>query len=246
MRHQLYLVLLFILLHSALFSQTEAVPFKFPSIRTEGVKIADFIPTDWELRKDIYNSSTIDSVNCDFNVDGLMDIAFVIQTIKPVEINDTICFSREKYHPKVLVILFRQNDNSFKLVCYNYKLFGECNWGVRGSDPFRMLLVRRNTLGLSLETGGTNRDYFTYYFQFKKNDWFLIGAEESQWHPPDIDSYEVNVNYLTNEREEYSLSGGTEVGTGKRSDYKKTFIKQMPLIKLSEFENDSDIQLDSK
>lgn len=215
-------ILVIILTLSAIFCFSQIDNYKFPKIKSTAKNKSDFIPVDWTIR---------DSVSGDFNKDNLKDIAVVIQTKKPLLFEDKTCFSTEPFYPKILIILLRQTDKTLLLSTTNTKLFDNCNWGVQGSDPFEKIEVRRNTLGIQFMTGGTSRNYITYYFRFQNNDWYLIGADSFQFwagHTEGKDAfYNEKINYVTGEKEMYN-----EDQNGKKNGCKKTKIQQTPLIKL--------------
>lgn len=209
----------------------QSLNYKFPALPTQGKNISAFTPRYWTVR---------DSTCCDFNKDGLEDMAIVLQTKQPVPLSDTTGFSTQPFYPKILAIALQQPCGSFQLSCSETKLFGTCNWGVQGQDPFQKLSQRRNTLGITFMTGGTMRNTLTYYFKFQDTDWMLIGAESYQYwagHTDDKEAfYNEVLNLVTGVRE-----ASFEDGNHKRTSYKKTIFKKQPLIRLSEFSQDSNI-----
>lgn len=203
----------------------------FPNISVSGKVPLDFVPIGWKIR---------DSLSIDFNNDKLIDFAFVIQTEQPLKFEDTECFSTQPFYPKILLVLKRQKDKSLLLTTTATKLFGNCNWGVEGQDPFNKLVLRKNTLGIIFLTGGTTRNWLSYYFRFQNEDWFLIGAESYQYwagHTNDAEAYyNQKINFSTNFIEKYS-----EDPNHKQYNYKKEAIEKKALIKLTEFDDNSEI-----
>ncbi len=204
--------------------------YTFPKVISAGKNLNDFVPMGWEIR---------DSVFGDFDEDKLMDIAIVIQTKEALKLNDTTCFSDQPFFPKMLIVLLRRPDKTLRLSITATKLFGNCNWGVQGQDPFEKIENRRNTLGVIFLTGGTLRNYLSYYFRFQNNDWYLIGSESQQYwagHTDEDGIYNEKLNFVTGVRETYN-----ENLKRKRSNYAKTSFEQEALIKLSDFDDDSSI-----
>ncbi|XZF14457.1 hypothetical protein ACTHGU_21955 [Chitinophagaceae bacterium MMS25-I14] len=198
----------------------------YPQISTSGKNIRSFIPAGWEIR---------DSVLGDFNRDGVNDAALVIQQIKPTP-EDKDCFSSgEAFHLKMLLILFG-HQSGYALSVKATKMFGKCNWGVQGLDPYSNLSVRRNILCISFLTGGTERDVISYYARYKDNDWYVIGANSySYWAGhPETGDYTIDVNLVTGIQERYET---TE--KGKRKDYKKKAVPKM-VLKLTDLSDDTD------
>ena len=208
--------------------------FLIPEIPKNGKSITEFIPANWNIR---------DSLSGDFNKDNLRDVAVVIQSKQPLTSIDTVCFSNDPFYPKALIILLRQQDKSLQLSKRATKIFGDCNWGIQGSDPFDRIEERRNTIGLIFMTGGTTRNQLSYYFRFQNNDWYLIGAESFQYWAGHTDGpgsfYSEEINFLTSEKVKYNADE-----KGNKSEYKKTAIGRKPLIKLSDFSNETIIPFD--
>jgi hypothetical protein len=227
-------LLFFVLIHSLCFSQADN--YQFPKIVQTGKSLTDFVPLNWKIR---------DTISCDFNKDSLKDWAIVIETIKPLVFEDTTCFSSEPFYPKMLIVIFKQSDETFQLSTFATKLFGNCNWGVQGLDPFDKIFVRRNTLGITFLTGGTLRNYISYFFRFQNNDWYLIGVDSLQYWAghtdgPDAFAYE-DINLITGVKETYNTDQH-----GKRKNYKKTLLEHKPLIKLSELDDNTSIPVDDE
>lgn len=214
------------------FSQVDY--YKFPKIALTGQYKSDFIPSGWTIR---------DTVVGDFNKYSLKDIAVVIETEQPLVFEDTTCFSSHPYHPKMLIVLLRQSNKTLQLSAKATKLFGNCNWGVQGFDPFDKITERRNTLGITFLTGGTSRNQLSYYFRFQNNDWYLIGAESFQYWAGHTDGkdayYNERINLVTGEKETYN-----EDHKGNRNSYKKTTFEKKSLIKMTDLDDNSAIPFD--
>lgn len=230
MKHLLTIILT--LFYSYCFSQVDN--YKFPKITLTGQNKNDFIPSGWTIR---------DTVVCDFNKDSLIDVAIVIETKQPLIFEDTTCFSTQPFFPKMLIVLLRQPDKTLQLKTTAKKLFGNCNWGVQGLDPFEKLDWNRNTLGITFLTGGTLRNWLTYYFRLQDNDWFLIGAESFQYSSGHTDGkdafYTEKLNFLTGTKESYN-----EDQNKKQNSYKKTTFEMKPLIKLTDFNENTSLPFD--
>ena len=216
------------------FSQVDN--FNYPKIESTGKTFRDFIPTNWRLR---------DSVSGDFNKDNLKDVVLVVETKKPFIFEDKDCFSTEPFFPKMLIVCFKNPNESYRLSTTSNKLFGSCNWGIQGGDPFDNISERRNTFGITFLTGGTARNFLTYYFRFQNNDWYLIGAESLQYWAGHTDGkdafYNEKINLITGVKEIYH-----EDQKGKRNGYKTVNIGKKSLAKLADFTDDSTIIFGNK
>ena len=209
------------------FSQTNK--FDFPQIREVGQSKSDFIPKDWKVRQSIFG---------DLNKDNLEDCVLVIETIKPLKFDDKVCFSSELFYPKMLVILFKNLDNKLYLSTVATKLFGECNWGVQGSDPFDNIFIRRNTLGITFLTGGTLRNYTSYILRFQNNDWFLVGEDNLEYwagHTEGEGAFGYkNINYLTGTKETYETNQRGDKTNIKRVKYKHENLRNLKTLNCQE------------
>ncbi len=179
-----------------------------------------FIPTNMEL---------MDSVSCDFDKDKVDDIAFVLKSKKPVIlVNDTICFGDSIYFPKKLIVLLNKKLKGYEKVIETSTIFGTCNWGIQGSDPYLGLIKRKNSLGINFATGGTLRTSYTYYFRLEEKDFKLIGAFSDEYQVPNPTGYITDVNLLSGVKETYEENG--------RRDYRKENIEKKQSIRLATFE----------
>lgn len=221
------LIFIFLLFSGHCFSQI--TNYEFPQIKEQGYNKESFIPIGWQIR---------DSAIGDYNKDGLLDIAIVIETEKPLSFEDTTCFSTEPFYPKILLVYFRQKDNILYLSTSATKLFGNCNWGVQSLDPFVRIEERRNTLGIEFLTGGTERDGLSYYFRYQNNDWYLIGAESCQYWAGHLIGkvafYIQAINFVTGVKEDYDIDEHH-----KKISSRKSAIAKRKLIKLSSFDENT-------
>ena len=226
------IVLIFVLHFIFCSCYSQESNFKFPNITNHANTLSGFIPSGWKI---------VDSVSSDFNKDGLKDIAMVISTIDSIQVQDTDCdVSSEPYYAKMLIIVFRNLDNTFKLSITNTKLFGDCNWGIQESDPYDKIFVRRNSFGIEFSTGGTLRENSTYFFSYLNHDWFLIGESSFEYWAGHDGSYSVDINLQTGIKISYEQSG---IGSGKKTHYKKIVLGVKPLKKMQDFNEDIDSQL---
>lgn len=203
-----------------------------PGIPKSGQSLKDFVPANWKIR---------DTISYDFNKDGLKDYAVVIESVRPVEIkHDTVCFSDEPFYPKLLFILLKKEDNTLILSSSNSKMFGQCNWGVQGEDPYVGISIHNNTLGVVFLTGGTERNEISYFFKYQNKDWYLTGASSFQYWAGHQGSYKVDINLVTGIKESYGQSG---IGKGKRDGYKKTVLTKKAPIKMNAFDDNYKLPL---
>lgn len=155
-----------------------------PEIKQSAKTLGEFVPNGWRLNY---------IVEGDFNQDGLKDAAMVIEEDFKYEMGD------EKAPERILLILFKQKDNSYKLVKQSSKAILKANEGGIFGDPFyKGLFYKNGALGISFYGGSADRWGLTYIFRYQKGDWYLIGAT--------ID--ETNTNTGKEVIRDYNLSTG--------------------------------------
>lgn len=229
MKQSLLLLLLCAGLTSA--SRAQKGTFSFPPVAGTGRRTADFVPKGWERR---------DTVTADWNGDGLTDAALVVERTEGVVMPGNSCESDEKFQPKMLLILFRQPDQTYRLSLTATRLFGDCNWGVQGFDAYTGLSTRRNTLGIEFLTGGTNRNVLSYFARYQNNGWYVIGARSNTYWAGHMETGEgiTDINLVTGVRESYRTEA-----SGKRTGYRKDNIGKRE-IRLEALSPDAPIPFD--
>lgn len=211
MNHKLFLIYLVISVGYTQSKQSEIIN------KDKGEK---FPPEGWKI---------VGSCSTDFNNDKIIDKAYVIQENKKTISKNDEC-TGEPFNRKELIIQFGQSNGQYKTNYKTLKVFGECNWGIQGTDAFAEIGKRNNTLKLSFSTGGTLRSSLSYYFRYQDGDWFLIGYDEISYQVPYEDKYIKEINYLTGKQDSY------EIINGKSSPTKTSNIGKTRLLKLSEID----------
>jgi len=220
MKHISILVLLF--MAQSLLAQPKAISFPKTAL-----SIQEFIPTDFFI---------IDSVQDDFNQDGLNDIVLVL-ALKTELSQD---FSNETN--RTLLIL-QKNLNGYQLSSYttNGILCKNCG-GIFG-DPFDYISLKKNILDIHHYGGSAWRWTSHFTFRFQQNRWELIGiSQDSFWINSDCDGQGIGdagrnlteVNFSTSKMN-VTRTKGTEC-----KPFKNTTIRfaKKPLIQLSQFNVD--------
>jgi hypothetical protein len=205
----------------------------FPLIPKDGRTLSDFVPLKWKIR---------DSVSGDFSYAKLQAVVLIVQTVDSVQAIDSDCLSDAPFFPKMAIVLLKNQNNSYKVSAQATKMFGDCNWGIQGHDPFEKVIKKKNSFGIQFSSGGTLRNFETYWFQFRNNDWYLVGTinETYQQGQPEI-SVE-NSNLILGIKESYTGNSGSI----KKREYKKVFFKPIKDIKFSSFDDDSVLPFEDK
>ena len=200
-------------------SVIEEYPTDFPE---QGNKMEDFVPKHW---------SAIMKVDGDLNKDGLTDTALIVEQENPeniivTEYNDTL-----NTNPRALLLLFKQENGTYKLVAKNNKGFIEPpKENSSLLDPLEEgdINIKNNTLRLNFQyffsAGSWYITNVEYVFRYQNNHFELIGVETNSSHRATGEETIVSFNLSTNKLE---TTMGGNVFEEKENNPKKeteTFI----------------------
>ena len=200
-------------------SVIEEYPTDFPE---QGNKMEDFVPKHW---------SAIMKVDGDLNKDGLTDTALIVEQENPeniivTEYNDTL-----NTNPRALLLLFKQENGTYKLVAKNNKGFIEPpKENSSLLDPLGEgdINIKNNTLRLNFQyffsAGSWYITNVEYVFRYQNNHFELIGVETNSFHRATGEETIVSFNLSTNKLE---TTMGGNVFEEKENNPKKeteTFI----------------------
>ena len=200
-------------------SVTEEYPTDFPE---QGNKMEDFVPKHW---------SAIMKVDGDLNKDGLTDTALIVEQENPeniivTEYNDTL-----NTNPRALLVLFKQENGTYKLAAKNDKGFIEPpKENSSLLDPLGEgdINIKNNTLRLKFQyffsAGSWYITNVEYVFRYQNSHFELIGVETNSFHRATGEETIVSFNLSTNKLE---TTMGGNVFEEKENNPKKeteTFI----------------------
>ena len=200
-------------------SVIEEYPTDFPE---QGNKMEDFVPKHW---------SAIMKVDGDLNKDGLTDTALIVEQENPeniivTEYNDTL-----NTNPRVLLVLFKQENGTYKLAAKNDKGFIEPPKESSSLlDPLGEgdINIKNNTLRLRFQyffsAGSWYITNVEYVFRYQNSHFELIGVETNSFHRATGEETIVSFNLSTNKLE---TTMGGNVFEEKENNPKKeteTFI----------------------
>ena len=200
-------------------SVIEEYPTDFPE---QGNKMEDFVPKHW---------SAIMKVDGDLNKDGLADTALIVEQENPeniivTEYNDTL-----NTNPRVLLVLFKQENGTYKLAAKNDKGFIEPPKESSSLlDPLGEgdINIKNNTLRLRFQyffsAGSWYITNVEYVFRYQNSHFELIGVETNSFHRATGEETIVSFNLSTNKLE---TTMGGNVFEEKENNPKKeteTFI----------------------
>jgi|LakMenEpi03Aug12_release.lakeMendotaPanAssembly.Ray.scaffolds.fasta_scaffold400303_1 hypothetical protein len=215
MRH----ILLFIL--TIFFAATYGQNFSYPSIQSQGITIADFIPVNWTL---------LDSATGDLNKDGIEDAVIILQYKDSITLvnryEDSVLTQ-----PRILLILFKNTSKN------NYDLIKQNNSFVLNhdnsamDDPYQGISVYKGIIKIEFHLfynmGSWYMTNCNYKFRFDGNTFLLIGADLSTIHRATLDYEDYSYNFLTKKRI-YS-KGNDQKGTRKTTVKSVTNAKTMTI-----------------
>lgn len=200
-------------------SVTEEYPTDFPE---QGNKMEDFVPKHW---------SAIMKVDGDLNKDSLADTALIVEQENPNNISITEYNDTLNTNPRALLVLFKQENGTYKLAAKNDKGFIEPpKENSSLLDPLGEgdINIKNNTLRLKFQyffsAGSWYITNVEYVFRYQNSHFELIGVETNSFHRATGEETIVSFNLSTNKLE---TTMGGNVFEEKENNPKKeteTFI----------------------
>uniref|UniRef100_UPI0028D10C3E hypothetical protein n=1 Tax=Capnocytophaga sputigena TaxID=1019 RepID=UPI0028D10C3E len=188
----------------------------------QGNKMEDFVPKHW---------SAIMKVDGDLNKDGLTDTALIVEQKNPNNISVTEYNDTLNTNPRALLVLFKQENGTYKLAAKNDKGFIEPPKESSSLlDPLEEgdINIKNNTLRLNFQyffsAGSWYITNVEYVFRYQNSHFELIGVETNSFHRATGEETIVSFNLSTNKLE---TTMGGNVFEEKENNPKKeteTFI----------------------
>ena len=182
-------------------SVTEEYPTDFPE---QGNKMEDFVPKYW---------SAIMKVDGDLNKDGLTDTALIVEQENPNNISITEYNDTLNTNPRALLVLFKQENGTYKLAAKNDKGFIEPpKENSSLLDPLGEgdINIKNNTLRLKFQyffsAGSWYITNVEYVFRYQNSHFELIGVETNSFHRATGEETIVSFN-LSNNKLETTMGG---------------------------------------
>jgi hypothetical protein len=188
----------------------------------EADAISKLIPKGMFITK-LYNEKDA-LIKGDLNKDGISDVAVILDD------NADTLIDRD------LMIAFGTKEGSYEQSIYAKKaiMCKDCG-GVFG-DPLDNLTISNGSILLSLYGGSSDRWYYKYRFQFRDNNWYLIGETSGHSRTTDLSSgTELDINLITGDYiEKQSNKEGNLVESKRGKKEKKKLTLLMDFNKLSD------------
>ena len=202
-------------------SVIEEYPTDFPE---QGNKMEDFVPKHW---------SAIMKVDGDLNKDGLADTALIVEQENPNNISITEYNDTLNTNPRVLLVLFKQENGTYKLAAKIDRGFIEPS--KTEEDPSLLdplgegdINIKNNTLRLKFQyfysAGSWSITNVEYVFRFQNSHFELIGVETNSFDRSTGEETIESFNLSTNKLE--ITTGGNMFGENEDNPKKitKTFM----------------------
>ena len=196
-------------------SVIEEYPTDFPE---QGNKMEDFVPKHW---------SAIMKVDGDLNKDSLADTALIVEQENPNNISITEYNDTLNTNPRALLVLFKQENGTYKLAAKNDKGFIEPPKESSSLlDPLGEgdINIKNNTLRLRFQyffsAGSWYITNVEYVFRYQNNHFELIGVETNSFHRATGEETIVSFNLSTNKLE--TTMGGNVFEENENNPKKET------------------------
>jgi hypothetical protein len=167
-----------------------------PAISIQGTTDQDFVPTGWKK---------VESIQNDFNADGLNDIVLTIAETDPKNIIKNECGLGEKVfdsNPYAIIFILKQKNGTYKLAATDFKLIPRRDDPVL-DQPYQLIEVDNNVLKVSYyywqSAGSWTTSTYTYLFKYIKGCMRLIGSEYFSIHRSSLEEHTTNINFAENE-----------------------------------------------
>lgn len=230
------IVLLFLL---SIFKTPSFAQDKNPFIPENGSTIKSFIPKGWKM---------ILETTGDLNKDGLADKVMFIENTDPKNViaNEGLGMKSLNINPRMLLVLFKTNNNSYRLGVKNSGFIPSENDAESTclADPLMQeggVSIEKGLLKISyqywLSCGSwyvTNKDY-TFRFQNNKFEW--IGYDENSFHRSSGEMASTSINFSIHKMSE--TDGGNEFEEeNNKPKTRWTKIKSKDLLSFDNLTND--------
>lgn len=162
--------------------EEDDTPIEIPQLPDTGGQLADFVPDGWEL---------LDSVELDFNEDGLTDYVAVLEQT----MIDTKGFLGYQAYPRILFAIAGDGTDGYRLDFQDINLIRTENEGGVFGDPYCPLTAEGTSFTTYAYGGSAWRWSDEYTYTYREGVWWLTSSEETFGH------YEYTTDYSMNDWE---------------------------------------------
>ena len=205
-----------------LVSASYAQPFVYPSIKSTGRTLYDFVPPGWNI---------IDSAYGDLNKDYLTDYVLILQHKDSVQmvndLRDTVLTQ-----PRILVVLFKKDTSDVLFLAEQSNTFILKNDNPSIEDPYQELAINKGVLEITFNIfqnmGGWTVVNVVYTFRYQQKQFTLVGADYSTFNRASHDSQDYSYNFLTKKRSLTTRDGESEA---KKTTWKRLSVPVLKTLK---------------
>ncbi len=161
-------------------TKTGDVPEAAPQLPAVGGEPADFVPDGWELW---------DSVELDFNEDGIPDYVGVLQAVRTDEDGDQI-FQLE--YPRILFAIASDGTAGYRLDFQDVNVIRTRDEGGVYGDPYLPLTAEGTSFTTHTYGGSAWRWSEDYTYTYREGNWWLLSSEATYGYGDYVTDYEKN------------------------------------------------------
>lgn len=172
-------ILLLLLFPCSVLAQDDLLP----ELPRSANHIAGIVPAGWFL---------LDSVTGDLNGDNIPDLALVVESDSAMVISH---YDDERVRPRILAVYLRRGENYVLSVQADSAVL-RADQGVN-FDPWSWIAIDSGLVGFGFYTGGAWRWGAGYYFRFQDEGWYLVRANETNYHSAWGDMWSCEYDLLT-------------------------------------------------
>ncbi len=161
-------------------TETDDTPKKAPQLPKTGRQIEDFVPDGWEL---------FDSVELDFNEDGISDYVGVLQAVMEDEEGGQTYLLQ---YPRVLFAIVGEGKAGYRLNFQDMNVIRKRDEGGVYGDPYQPLTAEGTSFTTHTYGGSAWRWWEDYTYSYREGTWWLTSSEEAYGYGDYITDYEKN------------------------------------------------------
>lgn len=155
-------------------------PKEAPQLPETGSRIEDFVPDGWEIW---------DSVELDFNEDGVPDYVGVLQAAMTDEDGYQVY---QLEYPRILFAIASEKNEGYRLDFQDMNVIRKRDEGGVFGDPYQPLTAEGTTFTTHTYGGSAWRWWEDYTYTYREGNWWLASSEEAYGYGDYITDYEKN------------------------------------------------------
>ena len=155
-----------------------------PELPWSADNLNGIVPAGWFL---------LDSATGDLNGDNIPDLALVVESDSGMVIPD----DEDMVSPRILAVYLRRGDG-YVLSVQAENVVLRADQGVN-FDPWSWIAIDSGALSFGFYTGGAWRWSAGYYFRFQDEGWYLVRANETNYHSVHGDMWSCEYDLVSGE-----------------------------------------------